>query len=106
MSRVKFWNDIAEEAWDVSRQWGQRAIDLGWSSLDLFGCNPDPFARRVDRNGLVVSITSLLTPVRLVDLTAKFAALRDRAGSVMKFYPPVGLGSVHIWEAHAMTSGP
>lgn len=105
--RPDYWDELTQEAWTVSRDWGQQALDLGWSSLDLFGCNPVPFpfARRIDRDGLVMASVGLLTAVRIVSLSADGAELRDQH-STMRFYRRLTAGAVHLWEAFAMHGGP
>ena len=100
------WNEIVEEAWDVHRNWGQTAFDAGWSMLDLFGCNPDPFVGRLDRNGLVASITALRVPVRLTALDDRTATLQPRNGAAMRYYRSPAPGSVPMWVAYANPAGP
>lgn len=105
--RDDYWDELTQESWSVSREWGRQALDLGWTSLDLFGCNPIPFpfGRRVDRDGLVMALVGLLTPVRIVEVTVATAVLRDRH-STMTFRRKPMLGAVHLWDAYAMRSGP
>lgn len=100
------WDELVNEAAMVSRVWGEKALSCGWQPLDLFGCNPNPFARRLDRDGLVAAVTSLLTPVRIMEITADAAVLSDRHGSILKFRPDRSPAQVFLWEAYHMFSGP
>jgi hypothetical protein len=100
------WDELTAEVWGVHRNWAALAVGVGWSSLDLFGCNPDPFARRVDRDGLVATIVGLRSPVRLVEITSAYAELACVRGASMRYRPPPAPGAVHIWEAYRMWSGP
>ena len=105
--RPEYWDELTHEAWTVSREWGRQALDAGWSSMDLFGCNPVPFpfARRVDRDGLVMALVGLMTPTKVVEITPAGAMLRDRQ-STLFFRRRAVPGTVHLWEAYAMSSGP
>lgn len=100
------WDELVNEAVMVSRHWGQRATDLGWEPLDLFGCNPNPFALRLDRNGLVVSLAGFLVPLRIVHMTARHAILHDPNGTVLRHQRGGRSGQVFLWEAYAMFHGP
>lgn len=106
--QASFWTNLLEEAWDTSRTWGAKALSAGWRAIDLFGCNPlpHPFARRVDRDGLVVMTANLLSRVRITNLDAHHAELTDAHGAVMRFRPPVSPGAVLVWDAYPLTSGP
>ena len=104
--RPETWDEITGETDAVRQRWADHAIGLGWTSLDLFGCNPNPFARRVDRDGLVASITGLLTPVRITSITAANAELTPFRGAPMKYHRMYRPGQVHLWEAYRMEGGP
>ncbi|MDO7843439.1 hypothetical protein [Sphingomonas immobilis] len=47
------WRYMARDALKFVRAWGEVALAAGWSTLDVFGIEPDPSARRLDRIGLV-----------------------------------------------------
>lgn len=104
----RYWTNLVEEAWNVSQTWGARALDMGWTAHDLFGCNPVPypFARRVDRDGLVMAVAGLPSPVRITSVDRQCAVLTDERGSLMRFRPPVGRGAAFLWHAYPLTSGP
>jgi hypothetical protein len=76
--------------------WLERALALGWTAADLFGCDRRAPWHRLDRAGLVL----LTGGHEIVDLTAEVAALRTSTGSVLRYRrkppatPPVAL----LWE--------
>lgn len=104
--RPEAWDEITGETDAVRQRWTDHAIGLGWTSLDLFGCHPNPFGRRVDRDGLVASITGLLTPVRITSITATYAELTPFQGPPMRYHRLHRPGQVHLWEAYSMAGGP
>jgi hypothetical protein len=90
----------------VEGGWLERALALGWTAADLFGCDQRAPWYRLDRSGLV-----LLTGGReIVELTADVAGLRASTGSVLRFrrrpraWPPLAL----LWEllTPAQATGP
>jgi hypothetical protein len=104
--RPDVWDELVNEAHVVSRRWGRQALGFGWSPLDLFGCNPDPYARRVDRDGLVACIVGFSTPMKLTELTAPWAVLADMNGVTMRWRPGNRQGQAFLWDAYSMASGP
>lgn len=100
------WKRLVRIARQVSDEWGGPALNAGWHPLELFGCNPDPFARRVDRNGLVASLFNMLTPLEIIDLNAKAAVMKDRHGAIMKYYPFGARGQQYLWTAYLQIRGP
>lgn len=104
----EIWDELTSEAWDVARNWSGKAVAAGWTSTDLFGCNPDPLARRVDRNGLVAAIVSLKTPVTIVAIDSGGATLRcsDSRSSAMRHRRQPSPGAVPLWEAYAVPDPP
>lgn len=50
------WRMVIRDAVAFVNQWGEDAIRAGWSTLDVFGTNPEPTARRIDRLGLVTML--------------------------------------------------
>lgn len=104
--RDEYWSELQEEAWSVSRQWGEAATAAGWTAYDLFGSNPDPSAGRVDRDGLVVGICRLRSPVTITAIDSEAASLRCPRGSILKHRRRERPGSVLLWEAYPMTAGP
>jgi TubC N-terminal docking domain len=80
----------------VERRWLHTALDLGWSTADLFGCDQQAPWHRLDRSGLVL----LLGGHEIVELSSDVATLRTRTGSVLRHRrrppapPPVAL----LWD--------
>jgi hypothetical protein len=76
--------------------WLERALALGWTAAELFGCDRRAPWHRLDRAGLVL----LVGGHQIVELTGDNAALRISTGSVLRFRrrppatPPVAL----LWE--------
>lgn len=104
--RPEIWDELIGEVWDVHRNWGAQALELDWSALDLFGCNPNPSARRLDRDGLVVAIAGILTPLRVTQIERDHALLSDHRGNILRHRRQRALGGVLLWEAYPMTTGP
>lgn len=100
------WSRLRQQAWDISRQWGAKAMTLGWRSIDLFGCNPVPAAGRLDRDGLVTLIAKFVGSVRVTALTDSHAEITGKDGSTMRFHPPTAAGAVFLWGAYRPTRGP
>ena len=93
----------------VERRWLHAALDLGWTTADLFGCDQRAPWHRLDRSGLVL----LMGGHEIVELSSDVATLRTRTGSVLRHRrrppakPPVAL----LWEvltsrAHPTGSAP
>jgi hypothetical protein len=78
--------------------WAARAEALGWSPLELFGCNRDkPFAR-ISQTGLLW----LLEGRKLLALTADIAAIATHSGGKLTFYRQrLEAGGVLAWELGA-----
>lgn len=94
------WKRLLRITRSVSREWGRTALDAGWHPLELFGCNPEPMARRVDRNGLVASIFGLSTPVEVTEISRTCAVLSVRIGAPMRYRPIGPRGQVYLWHAY------
>jgi len=81
----------------VEGGWTRRALTLGWTAADLFGCDQRAPWYRLDRSGLVL----LLDGHEVVELTSDEAVLRARTGSELRYRrrppakPPVAL----LWQA-------
>ena len=80
----------------VEGGWLERALALGWTAADLFGCDRRAPWHRLDRAGLLL----LVGGHEIVELAGDNAALRTSTGSVLRFRrrppatPPVAL----LWE--------
>jgi hypothetical protein len=90
----------------VEGGWLERALALGWTAVDLFGCDRRAPWHRLDRAGFVL----LIGGHEIVELTEDVAALRTSTGSVLRYRrrppatPPVAL----LWELliSAQATGP
>jgi hypothetical protein len=77
----------------VEGGWLERALALGWTAADLFGCDRRAPWHRLDRAGLVL----LTGGHEIVELAPDVAALRTSTGSVLRYRrrpparPPVAL---------------
>lgn len=85
----------------VSAEWGAEAAQAGWTAHELYGCNPDPLASRVDRNGLVTSLYRFLSPMKIATIDAEGAYIEDRNGVRLRFYRRERRGQSLLWEAYA-----
>lgn len=105
--KLEYWDELTNEALLVSRQWGRKALACGWSLLDLFGCNPDPLARRVDRDGLVKSVVELRCAAMILGVDDETATLRGPNGSILRHCRKLRApGAIPLWHAFPMTTGP
>jgi hypothetical protein len=77
-------------------RWLHTALDLGWTTAELFGCDQRAPWHRLDRSGLIL----LMGGHEIVELSSDVATLRTRTGSMLRFRrrppaePPVAL----LWE--------
>ena len=103
-----FWDELTGEAWTLARDWSDIAIAAGWTSIDLFGCNPVPSARRVDRDGLVMTIVGLRSATRILSIDADAATLEtaDLSRSILRKRRHPAAGSVLLWQAYSQEGGP
>lgn len=100
------WGRLRSALISVRDGWGQVALDAGWSPLDVFGCNPDPQAGRVDRDGLLASLAGHLAAVTVSAIYPQHADFRDERGTILRKRLPIAPGGVMIWEAYRSASGP
>ena len=89
------WREMIEDADDFVRKWEDRALALGWTTLDIFGADClKPFAR-IDHAGLV----PILRGRKLVDLTPDFAKIWLGRDHFNRFYRrPTSAEQVPVWE--------
>lgn len=99
-----WWGKLVAAIARLDREWGRQALDCGWSSVDLFGCNPVPFpfARRLDRDGLAMRLIDGLT---VIALDRDGATLKERRATLRFRRRPLP-GAVHLWEAYLLGHGP
>jgi hypothetical protein len=86
--------------------WLERALALGWTAADLFGCDRRAPWHRLDRAGLVL----LVGGHEIVELTPDVAALRTSTGSVLhhRRRPPAQPPAALLWKilVSAQATGP
>jgi hypothetical protein len=97
------WTQILFDCDRFCTEWADCAHKLGWSDLDLFGCNPDPEGRRLDRNGLIVSLRGRPV-IGMSERAASIDAERDVVTSFYRGFPLVG--SAPLWRVLAPEGGP
>jgi hypothetical protein len=80
----------------VEGGWLKRALALGWTAADLFGCDRRVPWHRLDRTGLVL----LIGRHEIVELSADDATLRGSTGSVLRYRrrPPASPPVALLWE--------
>lgn len=89
------WHRIIDATGAFLDQWAAKAIDCGWSDLDVFGCNPDRPDARFDAMGL----TLLLDRARIVSLDSTGADLVVEPGAACQRYRRRSLpaNTVSLW---------
>lgn len=100
------WDHLVYVATRLSDQWGDKAHAAGWSTLDLFGCNPQPWVARADRNGLAMLLAGWAGPIRVVDVEPASIVLEAINGSRLRYGRFDRSAAVPIWEGFAMPRGP
>ena len=80
----------------VDGDWTRRALALGWTAADLFGCDQRAPWYRLDRSGLALLIGGHET----LDLDADVATLRTRTGAVLRYRrrPPANPPVTLLWK--------
>jgi hypothetical protein len=73
------WDDMLADAATFLREWGDTAVTLGWSKLDVFGVHPVKPAPRVGCWGLALFIQG----GRVVAITDSSATIRRQSGAVL-----------------------
>jgi len=97
------WDQLVFDAVRFDRDWGRQAFDLGWSTLQLFGCNSPPWTNRLDQHGVV----ALLWGRPVLDVTADTIDIdaghdrrhRYRRGNLLR-------ESVPLWVAYDLPRPP
>ena len=87
-------NFVAAAARFLAGPFAERASALGWTALDLFGCDDSRPLARLDRAGLIW----LLNGRKLVALTAEMAVVQTRTGTRQTYRRPREPRRVLAWE--------
>jgi hypothetical protein len=89
------WRRLIADARALVANWGDDLVAEGWSTLDVFGVNPDPRARRLDRVGLCMFLKGCA--VEAID--ANTALIRVSAADLHTFDRRlVARGGVPFWQ--------
>lgn len=91
---------------DLTATWGEQAQAAGWHPLEFFGCNPDPFVGRIDRDGVAMFLFRSKTVVNVTAVTAEHVELTYGGKDVLCYRPFGARGQVYLWDAFAMEGGP
>jgi hypothetical protein len=100
------WNILSWRIYGFTVEWAADGLRYGWTLLDIFGCNPDPSARRVDRNGVAMTLGRMLSPLTVAAVDADAWHLADQRGSLLRFTRMARPGQVPLWTAYSAHSGP
>ena len=89
------WRRIVDAAGRFMDRWAEDAIAAGWSTLDVFGADPDRPGARFDCIGIVL----LLDGCRIVDVDEHGADLMTDTGAKQRYRRrPLPTGTVPLWE--------
>lgn len=97
------WEELVFDATRFLREWGGDAQAAGWRTVDVFGCYPDPQARRLDNAGLII----LLHGRRVLALNDTTATIDAGGRDIQTFQRGFERAqAVPLWVAYAPASGP
>jgi hypothetical protein len=90
------WCRIIDAAGVFLDRWAVRAAELGWCDVEIFGCDADAPAARLDQMGLVV----LLERMHVVAIDETGADLLSNIGDVRQRYRrrPISPHAVRLWD--------
>jgi len=88
------WRYMVDDADAFLKQWGVTAVNLGWSTHDLFGVHPAAPTARFDAMGLI----PLLHGNPVIALTETTATLRGSSGSIQRFSRIHKVRGIYLWE--------
>jgi hypothetical protein len=92
---VERWRRIIDAAGTFLDKWAARAIECGWSDLDVFGCDPDRPDARFDCMGLVL----LLDRCEVAGIDRDGADLVTVTGARQRYrLRPMPPGTVSLWQ--------
>ena len=89
------WRQMVMDARSTLQNWGADFIALGWTTLEVFGVNRNPRARRLDIPGLVYLLHG--RPVEAIDRNT--ATIRANSRDCLTFQRElVAPGGIPVWE--------
>lgn len=100
------WDTLCWRVYSFAIEWADDGLRYGWTMLDMFGCNPDPSARRVDRNGVAMSLGRMLSPLTVAAVDTDAWHFADQRGSLLRFTRMDRIGQVPMWIAYRARAGP
>lgn len=100
------WDIMSWRVYSFATEWADDGLSYGWTMLDMFGCNPDPSVRRVDRNGVAMSLARMLSPLTVAAVDADAWHFADQRGSLLRFTRMALSGQVPMWTAYSARAGP
>lgn len=90
---VLAWDRLTRDAARFLSDWGAQADALGWTTADLFGCDPHAPRQRVDAMGLVLLLEGAVVEV----MSAETATILRRSGNRTRFYRRPVASAVPVW---------
>jgi hypothetical protein len=106
MYQAADWDALCWRVLNFAVEWADDGLRYGWTMLDMFGCNPDPAARRVDRNGVAMTLVRMLSPLTVAAVDNDGWHLADQRGSLLRYPRMNRQGQVLIWDAYSAHGGP
>lgn len=100
------WERLVYEAVALSRDWGEQAHAFGWDALELFGCHPEPWKYRVDRDGLALTLADWRGPIRVRAITTDAITMEVDHGHIVRRTRFDRSGAVPLWIGYAPKGGP
>lgn len=99
----KRWHELQNAAGVFIDKFATQAAALGWSALDIFGCDPVSPFERLDRAGLLLL---LHVDEAIVAVTGCSVTTRSRTGSVLRYYRAQRqTGAALIWSIDRPSAG-
>lgn len=89
------WRAVVRDALSFLRTWADDAIKAGWTTLDVFGVNPNPSHGRYDRLGLVVLLAG--QPIQSLDSEIALIGGARQTPTTFRRRLRAG-GAVPLWE--------
>lgn len=100
------WDRIVWTALQLHEQWGEQAHAAGWNMLELFGANPVRTIMPNDKDGLTLALCSWDGPIRVSAIERDHIDLMAIHGSIVRWRRFDRSGSIPMWEAFGMPTGP
>lgn len=100
--RADRWEELLFDAVRFTREWGAQAVRRGWTELELFGCNANPQARRLDNDGLII----LLRGRRITAIDGQTATIQCSGGGTLRFSKAEPAAAIPLWVAFSSENGP